>query len=308
VSDFGITDVHKIKLFPLSLSSTAINWFVLLPPNSIDTWEQLEQKFHDYFYNEETELRLSHLVSVKQKNNGSVFDYMRRFMDTTNRCYGLTISEKDLAELAFAGLSGALKDKMEDQEFTDTNQVLQRAVVCENRAKEHKSYSQFKETSTKEKSVVNYVDESGESEEETEVCVAEWVDNQKDKPLACSFLRLIPRKKDEIKFTFDVMKCDKLFDVLLQNNVIRLSKGHIIPPPGQLSKTKYCKWHGTYSHTTNECNYFHRQVQLALNDSQLTMGDGNHMRLNTDPFLTNVSLINFEEKKVLVCTSQADTT
>jgi hypothetical protein len=76
VSDFGITDVHKIKLFPLLLSSTAINWFVLLPPNSIYTWEQLEQKFHDYFYNEETELRLSHLVSVKQKNNGSVFDYM----------------------------------------------------------------------------------------------------------------------------------------------------------------------------------------------------------------------------------------
>jgi hypothetical protein len=68
--------VHKIKLFPLLFSSTAINWFVLLPPNSIYTWEQLEQKFHDYFYNEETELRLSHLVSVKQKNNGSVFDYM----------------------------------------------------------------------------------------------------------------------------------------------------------------------------------------------------------------------------------------
>jgi hypothetical protein len=28
-------------------------------------WEHLEQKFHDYFYNGETELRLSHLAVIK---------------------------------------------------------------------------------------------------------------------------------------------------------------------------------------------------------------------------------------------------
>jgi hypothetical protein len=44
VNDFGITDVHKITLFPLSLSSTAFNWFVSLLPNSMDTWERLEQR------------------------------------------------------------------------------------------------------------------------------------------------------------------------------------------------------------------------------------------------------------------------
>jgi hypothetical protein len=38
------------------------------------------------------------------------------------------------------------------------------------------------------------------------------------------------------------------------------------------------------------------------------MGDGNRMRLNTDPFPGNVHLIDFEEKKVLVRTGQADTT
>jgi hypothetical protein len=66
-------------------------------------WERLEQNFHDYFYNGETELRLSHLVSVKQKNNEGVGEYMRRFRDVWNKCCGLTIGEKDLTELAFAG-------------------------------------------------------------------------------------------------------------------------------------------------------------------------------------------------------------
>jgi hypothetical protein len=38
------------------------------------------------------------------------------------------------------------------------------------------------------------------------------------------------------------------------------------------------------------------------------MGDGNQMRLVTDPFPANVNLINCEKKRVLVRTSQADTT
>jgi hypothetical protein len=105
--------VHQVRLSPLSMLGTAFNWIVSLPPNSIDTWDRLEQRFHDYFYSRESDLRLSHLVAVKEKSNESVVDYMRRFRDMRNKCYGLNIGEKDLVELAFAGLSVALKDRME---------------------------------------------------------------------------------------------------------------------------------------------------------------------------------------------------
>jgi hypothetical protein len=36
-------------MFPLSLSRTGFTWFTSLAPNSIFTWAQLEQKFHEYF-------------------------------------------------------------------------------------------------------------------------------------------------------------------------------------------------------------------------------------------------------------------
>jgi hypothetical protein len=62
-NDVGITDVHKIRMFPLSPIGAAINWSSL-SPNSIDSWDSLEQKFHDYFYNGEVELRLSDLKSL----------------------------------------------------------------------------------------------------------------------------------------------------------------------------------------------------------------------------------------------------
>ena len=59
------SDIYKLRLFPLSLSGVAFTWFISLPPNSVRTWVDLEQKFHDYFFNGETKLKLSHLTSVK---------------------------------------------------------------------------------------------------------------------------------------------------------------------------------------------------------------------------------------------------
>ena len=41
----------KVHLFSLSLTRIAFAWISSLPPLSIFTWEQLECKFHDHFYN-----------------------------------------------------------------------------------------------------------------------------------------------------------------------------------------------------------------------------------------------------------------
>jgi hypothetical protein len=65
VNDVGIIDEQKIWLFPLSFSGNAFNWFTSLVLGSVDTWLGLEQKFHDYFYNGEVELRLLDLTAVR---------------------------------------------------------------------------------------------------------------------------------------------------------------------------------------------------------------------------------------------------
>jgi hypothetical protein len=55
------------------------------------------------------------------------------------------------------------------------NQVLQRDVVHENRARDQRSYNRFKDNNhrDRDKGNVNYMEESMASEEEGEVCVAE---------------------------------------------------------------------------------------------------------------------------------------
>jgi hypothetical protein len=98
------------------------------------------------------------------------------------------------------------------------------------------------------KSHVNCVEGESASDDKVEVCVAECVDTPKDMPISCSFLKINPSKKDEIKCTFNVTKCDKLFDVLVKGGVIRLMEGHAIPTPDQLGKRKYCKWHDSFTY------------------------------------------------------------
>ena len=75
------SDALRVRLFSLSLTGTAFSWFSSLPPNSVHSWNELEQKFHDHFYSGVNEAKLTDLTSVKQGRDESIHDYFTRFKD-----------------------------------------------------------------------------------------------------------------------------------------------------------------------------------------------------------------------------------
>jgi hypothetical protein len=157
------------------LSDTDFIWFTSLGLHSIFTWAELEQKFYEYFYSDNTELRFLHLTAIKQKYNEHATNYIGRFRYIKNQCFNLNISDKDLADLAYSGLLVHVKEKLESHVFSDVSQVLQRALDCESRAKESMSFAR---TSDKPRNEchVNMVEYSSDSldDEEADMCVAEW--------------------------------------------------------------------------------------------------------------------------------------
>ena len=56
------SDALRVRLFSLSLTGTAFSWFSSLPPNSVRSWNELEQKFHDHFYSGVNEAKLTDLT------------------------------------------------------------------------------------------------------------------------------------------------------------------------------------------------------------------------------------------------------
>jgi hypothetical protein len=67
---------------------------------------------------------------------------------------------------------------------------------------------------------MHYVDDEVKDEEGNEICVAEWVEKLGHKPISCSFLKPNGGRRDEMKYTFDVSKCNRLCDLLLRGGVI----------------------------------------------------------------------------------------
>jgi hypothetical protein len=129
-------EAFRVPLFSLSLTGTAFAWYAALPPNSINSWNELESKFHEHFFAGEYELGLADLASVHQGREESVNDYIRRFRDTRNRCFRIHVADKELAGLAFNGLISYLRDKLDVTQFFSVAQLHQRALACENRFKE----------------------------------------------------------------------------------------------------------------------------------------------------------------------------
>jgi hypothetical protein len=143
-------------------------------------------------------------------------------------------------------------------------------------------------------------DQSSSDDESTEVYAAEMVWPKQAKSSACSSLQPVQKKRqEEVKFTFNVGKCDKIFDELLKNGNIKIN--HIVPSADELKRREYCKWHNSFSHATNDCNVFCRQIQSAINEGRLKFQE---MQVDTEPFSMN--MIDFEGKRVLIRPSTAD--
>jgi hypothetical protein len=206
-------------------------------------------------------LDLVDLVSLRQAKDESVNDYIRRFRDTRNRCFQIHLAEKQLAGLAFNGLRYYLKERLEGIQFFTLAQLHQRASACESRSKE---------TAKTIRHNVHIVecDQSSSDDESAEVYAAEMVWPKHAKSSACSSLQPVQKKRqEEVKFTFNVGKCDKIFDELLNNGNIKIN--HTVPSVDELKRRAYCKWHNSFSHATNDCNVFRRQIQSAINEGRL---------------------------------------
>src|SRR5512137_2824372 len=87
-----------------------------------------------------------------------------------------------------------------------------------------------------------------EEDDDSKVAATEWARSKKVVP--CQWVR---NSGKEEKYDFDITKANKIFDLLLQEKQIQLPAGHVIPLAEELGKRKYCKWHNTWSHTTNDC-------------------------------------------------------
>jgi hypothetical protein len=132
--------------------------------------------------------------------------------------------------------------------------------------------SRYKETSKSVTRTIHLVERDSSDDESADVYTTELDWPTKAKSSACSSLQSVQKnRQEEVKFTFNVAKCDKIFDELLKIGNIKLI--HTISPIDELKRLVYCKWHNYFSHATKNCNDFRRQIQSSINEGWLAINE-----------------------------------
>jgi hypothetical protein len=238
--DLANSENLRMKYFPSSLTKNAFTWFTTLPPNSIDAWPQLERLFHEQFYMGQTKISLKELASIKRKFTEPIDDYLNRFRLLKSRCFTV-VPEHELVEMAAGGLDYSIRKKLDTQYLRDMAQLADKVRQVERlkaeKARANKNYK---------KERVAYVEvEDEESEisndpyglEEFEVDLAEL---KEAPPYACKLLTpsngrnpVETEKNDRFPkktYTFDVTKCDEIFDLLVKDGQMIVPPNTKIPP------------------------------------------------------------------------------
>jgi hypothetical protein len=267
----------------------------------------LEQKFHAHYYTSNNEKKLIDLTTLRQRNNKTPMEFLRRFRETKSMCFSLNIPDDQLAGMAVAEMLPAIREKLFGMEFDDLGQLSHRLSLMSNHAYGFKKDSKF----VKDNDIADIynqflekADQGSKYDDEEEVAAAEIIWGKE--PLTVN-QRWIKQAKGT--YDFDVTKADKLFDFLVKEGRIKLPEGHYMLRPDEIKDKKYCGFHDRNSHSINECRVFRMRIQKATQEGHLKFD--NKMKLDGNPFPHNVigfsvNMVNAVEGKgkVKVLTSE----
>ncbi|KAM1322292.1 hypothetical protein ACFX2F_015280 [Malus domestica] len=254
-------DFHKLRLFNFSLTGSTFAWYINLLPNSVQSWEELVEKFHEQFYRPGMEMSVSSLARMAQASDESPMDYLTRFKSARNWCR-VPLPEVEFVKLALNGLDVEYKKKFLGVNFRDMYELAQHVEQYDYLLREEKISKAPSRGTVYKNPTVSYASAEGEC---VGVDAAEIVI---DKPYACKALTQIDAKEVKTRsapeetmktskvYTFDITKADAIFDQLLLAKIIKLRLGHTIPKADELKGKIYCKYHNSSKHTTNNCVVF----------------------------------------------------
>ncbi|KAM1633844.1 hypothetical protein ACFX15_011635 [Malus domestica] len=205
------SDFHKLRLFNFSLTGSAFAWYINLPPNSVQNWEELVEKFHEQFYWPGMEMSVSSLARMAQASDESPMDYLTRFKSARNWCR-VPLPEVEFVRLALNGLDVEYKKKFLGANFRDMYELAQHVEQYDYLLREEKVLKTPSRGTLYKNPTVNYASTEDEC---VSVDAAEIVI---DKPYVCKALTQVDSREVKSRsategalkpskvYTFDITK------------------------------------------------------------------------------------------------------
>ncbi|KAK1663007.1 hypothetical protein QYE76_051166 [Lolium multiflorum] len=259
------SDPLRVRFFAQSLTGPAFGWYTSLPPDSVRTWKQLEEQFHVQYHSSYEAGIAAQCGRCGEKRCRSTFSVWMSRTDV------IRSKRERSADLAVVGLAAPFKDLTFQVDYNSLAHLVQKLTLYEQC---HPELFQ-----DKFKRPIGLIEtEDVEDSEDQEVAVAEWARGAA--PVSCKWVKQQGPAKG---FDFDISKAEQIFDLLLKEKQLKLPEGHKIPTAQEMNGRPYCKWHHSFTHITNDCKELRRQIQTAIEQGRLILGQF-VMKVDTHPF------------------------
>ncbi|XP_016649672.1 PREDICTED: uncharacterized protein LOC107881103 [Prunus mume] len=194
----------KLRLFENSLSGQAFTLYISLPANSVQTWEQMENVFHDYYFRIQPEVTISDLAALKQSKDEHAQDFITWFRKLKMKCR-ILMEERHFIQMAQIALKISLRKRFDGMLFGDLAELADKASKYEELLKEEQQKRNsskgiyYKTPSSSIHLVEVESEEDTEGSEEREIAVAEMA--KLKHPISCKALTKPPKDQKPPPFT-----------------------------------------------------------------------------------------------------------
>jgi hypothetical protein len=211
-------EAFRVRYFPMSLTGPVFQWFSSLPPQSVVTWRELEQKFHTHYFGGSTEKKLIDLATLKQRHSETPLEFLWRFREIKVMCFSLNLQDDQLADMAVAGMLPAVREKLFGMEFDNLGQLSQKLSLMSNQAycfKKDTRFSKQHDVADIYNQFLVKANQMEDSDDDQEVAAAEIVWGKESLTMNQRWI-----KQTKGTYDFDVTKADKLFEFLVKEGRI----------------------------------------------------------------------------------------
>ena len=122
------------RLFIGTLKGVAFEWFRRLEPGSITCWKDMERLFVARFFDDDTEVSMATLLTVKQRKTESVSNLVKRFRNRSLHSRD-RVSEATLIEMCRNNLSISVLSNMGAVEARSWKDLLRQGEQVESMLK-----------------------------------------------------------------------------------------------------------------------------------------------------------------------------
>lgn len=176
----------------------------------------------------------------------------------------LTLALESFMSSSVLSMAGSYqRESLILHDFFDLSWLVSEATKLDEfiNKKEKRRWAQLSNSQTM-LSIIEDVFEGENEEQASDVTAAEIVARK-----AYVSLAIKPWDNKE-GYSFDITQANKIFDHLLKEKKIKPINKQKLPPADEIKNKKYCKWHNSFSHQTNNCIVFRNAIKKAIQEKR----------------------------------------